>query len=297
MSPKKARTPTAEKASNPPGSSARPDIFRYHDYQAFLRDWFAHCKASQSGFSLRSLAKQAGLAAGYLPMLLSGKRPLTGKGLAKLAPFLGLGGSERSFLEQLVVLGTSDSHEARVDALERMKRFQAYQKNNPRETEAYEYLTHWYYVAIREMAALPGFNLDPLWIQSQLSAPVSLKEIKDAVAFLLENGFLTLNADNTVRPPQKSLDCSRGVYRIALSKYHREIFELATRSIENAPNTERNIQGHSFALSAENYSKAQEIVEEAIRKVQLLGESEKNGDTVYHLEVALFPMTKRRNRG
>lgn len=286
MRPKKVRT-----------SVEKPEVFRYHDYQVFLKDWLAYCKASQSGFSLRSLAKQAGLAAGYLPMLLSGKRPLTGKGLAKIAPFLGLNASERSFLEQLVILGTSDSHEARVDALERMKRFQAYQKNNPRETETYEYLTHWYYVAIREMAALPGFNLDPEWIQAQLAAPVSLKEIKDAVSFLIKNGFLKLGPDNSISPPDKALDCSRGVYRIALSKYHREIFELAAKSIENVPNTERNIQGHSFALNAENYSKAQEIVEEAIRKVQLLGEAEKTGDTVYHLEVALFPMTQRRNRG
>ena len=110
--------------------------------------------------------------------------------------------SERSFLEQLVILGTSDSHEARVDALERMKRFQAYQKNNPRETETYEYLTHWYYVAIRETAAAwPGFNLDPEWIQAQLAAPVSLKEIKDAVSFLIKNGFLKLGPEQEFDQP------------------------------------------------------------------------------------------------
>jgi uncharacterized protein (TIGR02147 family) len=274
-----------------PGLGIAPEIFRYHDYRAFLADWLAFQKASQSGFSLRGLAKSAGLASGYLPMVLSGKRPLTGKALDKLLPFLSLNASERGYLENLTTLGTSDSHEARIEALERMKRFLKYKKNNHRETEVYQYLTHWYYIVIREMACLKEFKLDAEWIQSRLRTSVPLKEIKDAIEFLTKNEYLKPDGHGGVRPPEVALSCEGGVYRVALTKFHREIFELAGKAIDNTPSTERNIQGHTFALDQKNYEKVREIIEETMKKIRDLSVSEVSGDEVYHLEVALFPLT------
>jgi uncharacterized protein (TIGR02147 family) len=271
----------------------RPNIFQYHDYQVFLKDWLAYRKASQSGFSLRVLAKQAGLASGYLPMVLGGKRPLSGTAMAKLVPFLGLSASEQSFFENMVTLGTSDSHEARLNALERMKRFQEFKKQNRDDTEAYEYLTHWYYVAIREMAAMEGFQFDAEWVQKKLRFAVPLKEIKDALEFLKESGYIEIRPDGSVNPPKKPLNCSGGVYRLALGKFHREVFSLAARSIEKTPSEERDIQGHTFALRDEDLDAAKEIVEEALRKIRKLGESEVKGESVYHMEIALFPLTQK----
>jgi uncharacterized protein (TIGR02147 family) len=274
----------------------RPEIFQYHDYRIFLRDWLAFKKAGQSRLSLRTLAKQAGLASGYLPMVLSGKRPLSGAALAKLQPFLGLTASERSFFDNLLVLGTSDSHEARVDALDRMKQFGQFQKLNRQDTDVYEYLTHWYYVAIREMATMPGFKADPEWIQQQLKFSVPLAEVKAALAFLFERGYIEKLADGSIRPPEKALDCSGGVYRVALAKFHREALALAATSIEKTPSAERNIQGYTLALDAKGFEKANEIVEEALKKIRALA-LEKNGDSVYHMEVALFPMSKGKAKG
>src|SRR6202012_1225833 len=138
----------------------------------------------------RYLSRQAGLASGYLPMVLSGKRLITHKALRKLMPYIFLSASEQSYLENLLSLSTSDSHEVRVDAVERMRRFPRYQKNNPQDSKVFEYLTHWYYVAIREMALNTGFRPDPVWIQENLRFPVPLHEIKHALEFLLENGYL-----------------------------------------------------------------------------------------------------------
>jgi uncharacterized protein (TIGR02147 family) len=273
-------------------ATQRPEIFGYHDHLEYLRDWLAFKKASQSDFSLRTLAKQAGLAAGYLPMVLGGKRPLTGKALARLLPYLGLDASEQSFLEHLLVFGTSESQEARFAAHERMKRFGDYRKQNRPETEVSEYLTHWYYVAIREMAALADFEADPLWIQRRLRFPVGLKEIKEALAFLLESGFLEKAADGSVRPPAKALDCTMRVFGVSLTKFHREALELAGKAIENTPAEQRNVQGHTFAIREENYAKANAIVENAIRQLVELTEAETRGDSIYHLEVALFPLTR-----
>lgn len=270
-----------------------PDIYAYHDYREFLRDWIEYRKRSVRGFSLRKLSAESGLAAGFLPMVLSGKRPLGAKSFSRLAVALGLGASERSYFEALVTLGTSASQQVRLDALERMKRFRAYRKHNPREVEAYQYLTHWYFVAIREMAAVPGFHLDPRWISEQLRGRVPLVGIKEAIRFLTESGFLKVREDGSVEPPEKGLECEDGVFRVALTQFHQEMLALAGKSIETVPAEERRILGHTFALRDEDFAKAQEIVGEALRRVRELEERGNGGDQVYHLELALFPLTRR----
>jgi len=280
-------------------NTQRPDIFEYHDYRVFLRDWFSFLKkqkGNQSQFSLRALARRAGLGSGYLPMVIGGTRPLSGAMLAKLLPYLELNANEQSFLENLLVLGNSDSHAARVTALDRMKRFQQYQKLNPRDTEVYHYLTHWFYVAIREMAAMRDFRADPHWIQEHFRVSIPLKEIKDALEFLQKNDYLKTNADGSIQPPKKVIECHGGVYRVALSQFHKEVLALAAKAIENTPSEERNIQGHTFPMSDTNLQKAKEIVDEAIAKVRALSELETQADSVYHMEVALFPLTRKPSR-
>ena len=274
-------------------SSKRPQVYDYHDYRAFLKDWLVFQKASQSNFSLRMLSSHAGLTAGFLPLVLSGKRPLSKNAFSKLVPLLGLDPSESSFLEILITLGNTDSQEVRLQSLRQMKRFGAYQKNNSKETEVYLYLTHWYYVVIREMAALPGFHLDAEWIQLHLHDLVALKEIREAIAFLTENHYIELCADGSIQPPQKDLNCHGGVYRIALTQFHREMLELAVKSMESTPSSARSIVGHTVAIKSENFEKANAIIDDALNKIRALGEQENDPDTVYHLEMALFPLTRR----
>ncbi len=272
---------------------SKPDIYRYHDYREFLKDWFRYLKENHKGFSLRNLSKKAGISAGYLPMVLAGSRHLSLKALSRLMPELDLKRAERSYLENLVTLGSTDSLSVRTEALEKMKRYRAYQKSNPREIEVYQYLTHWYYVAIREMAVTPGFKADPEWIQQQLRVPVALKEIKDALEFLLKNGYIRISPEGTAVPPDKDVDCMGGVYRVALGQFHREMFTLAAQSIENTSSEQRTILGHTFAIRPEDFEKAREILNESLDKIRALGHTSQAPDSVYHMEIALFPLTKK----
>src|SRR4051812_2691139 len=101
--------------------SDRPDVYRYHDYRAFLKDWIAHRKTVRAGYSMRMLATEAKLASGYLPPVLAGAREISLKALSKILPVLGLNRAEQGYLESLVKLATSDSQEARIAAVSRMK--------------------------------------------------------------------------------------------------------------------------------------------------------------------------------
>lgn len=274
----------------------RPDIFRYHQYQEYLKDWLNYQKHLSKKFSLRKLAREQSLAVGYLPMILANKRPLSFIGLRKIMPALGLNRSEQQFLEIIHLLGTTSSQEVRMDCLRKMKSFAKFRSLNKKETEISVYLSHWYYAVIRELSAFKDFKLDPVWIQDQLRLSVPLQEVKEAITFLIENQYLLVNESGVVIPPDKHLVCEGGIYRVALGQYHREFLNLATKSIENSDSSERYLLGHTFSISSEKYDLARQLVDDVVAKIQALCDNTPNEseDAVYHLEMALFPLTKKR---
>jgi uncharacterized protein (TIGR02147 family) len=274
------------------GKVDRPDVFKYHDYRLFLKDWLAYLKASQSSFSLRSISKQIGIAPSYLSMIISGSRRLSQIAIAKLCPAFGLSETEQSYFELLVRLGDADVHELKLHTLARMNRFLAYRKLNPLESSTYMYLSHWYYVAIREMACLPHFSSDPKWIQAHLKHPVDLGEIQEAWKFLIDRQFIEIQPDGKVIPPPHSLDCQGGVYRVALSQFHREMFALAAQSIETTPSDQRSILGYTLTVNQEQFERVRLMLSEVYEKIKNISEENKPGKSVYQIELALFPITR-----
>ena len=226
-------------------------------------------------------------------MVLGGDRSLSQKALDKMQPHLGLSESEFSYLENLVTLAESASQDAKLKALEKIQRSRTYQELNPKEFEVYRYLAHWYYVAIREMAGLPDFKLEPSWIQERLRGRLSLKEIEEAVSFLIENNYIELRKDGTAGLPDKDLKCVGGVYRLALAQFHREMLELAGRSLHEVPVEERDITGHTFAVPKEKLGEMRKILEEAREKIAKLSDDRKNSE-VFHVALAAFPLTYRK---
>jgi uncharacterized protein (TIGR02147 family) len=270
----------------------RPEVFRYHDYREYLKDWLAYCKAGQSSLSCRSISAKAGMSVSNLSMILSGSRKLSSKVLFKLAPALGLNRQEHEYLETLVLLGNANSQEERVVALERMNRSRAYRNRNHNESAVYRYLTHWYYVAIREMSALPGFKADAEWIRPRLNVPVSLKEIEIALSFLIEHKYIETLPDGSIRPPSKPLDCMSGVYRMALIQFHREMLALAGNSIDIVPSEKRNILGYSLIVDPGKFEKIQSVLSKAYDEIRLISQEEGPSESVYHVALAFFPLTK-----
>ncbi len=274
---------------------SKPDIFRYHDYRQYLKDWFAFCKADQSSLSLRKVAEKAGMSVSGLSMVLSGSRSLSGKMLGRLAPSLGLHRRESDFLEILILLGNAKNQGERVTAFERLNEFRVYRNRNEKEAEVFRYLRHWYYVAIREMASLPGFKADPAWIRPRLQFQVSSSEIESALKFLIQHRYLELMPDGTVCPPSKALDCLGGVYKMALSQFHHEMLALAGRSIERVPPEKRNLLGYTLVVNAEKFAKVQHLLSQVYDEIRSVGQEGNEGgadEAVYHLELAFFPLTK-----
>lgn len=245
----------------------------------------------ESGFSLRSLARESGLSAGYLPLVLAKTRALSADAFSRMVPYLGLNEAEADYLGLLRSLGEASTAKQCLEAVARMQKMREYRKVNPGETEAYRYLSHWYYVVIRELAATADFRTDPEWIRKMLGGKVTLSEVKEALAFLLEKGYLEPVGANGAKQTEKKVECVGGVYRAALGQFHREMFAVSAGLVAETPSEKRNIQGYTFAFPANRFDEVRKILDEAMAKIEKTADRASAGDEVYHVGLFAVPLT------
>jgi uncharacterized protein (TIGR02147 family) len=271
----------------------RPDIYGYHDYRSFLKDWFAFLKSTRPGFSVRAIARESGISESYLSMVLSGERSLSSSKLDKLTGPLGIDNSQQSYLSWLRTIVEADDETERLDALKKIQRFRQYRALNSMEIETYEYLTNWHYVAIREMSALPDFAMDPKWIRARLKHKIPVKSIRDALEFLVRHGFIELDESGKCKRPSKGVHGKTGVLKPALIKFHREMLTQACDSIESTPSEHRNISAHTAAIPLEKVEEARRILDDARAKIMaLVDDGDSKQSEVYHFGFLAFPLTK-----
>lgn len=270
----------------------RPEVFTYHDYRLFLVDICQYLKATVTGFNVAKLARDSQMSKGYLSMVLSGERKLTDAALQKLSPSLSLTKVEQSYLRYLCKMAHANSQIEKAPAIEEMQKLRSYQKNNPQEASVYRYLSRWYHVAIREMAALDGFKLDAAWIQKKLKKTVPLSDIEKAIQFLLENDFLVTEPDGKVRPPDKRIECIDEVYKTAMVKFHEQVFDLAVEHVPKLEKEQKILNAHTTAISLESFARIKSLMEETLSKIIAIAEQDTKPEILFQFSLLGFSLTE-----
>ena len=275
----------------------RPNIFVFHDYRLFLNDYFLFLKSKDKSSSIRKISKAAGVSAAYLSLVLSQKRSLSDKLAGQVAEALELSAPEQSFFKCIVQLDEAPNQAERLKALQNIKRFTQYQQANENQIEAFNYMSKWYYVAIRELAAHPEFSDDTKWIQKQLVKHVPANEITKAMHFLVDHGFLIKNENASYTQTNRNLECHGGIHQISLTQFHRQILEITNELIDQLPKEKRNLTGYTYMMAPESYDEVTQLLEDVKLKLQAIEDRDRkqNGNKkVYHVEMITIPLTGKR---
>jgi len=290
VSKRKKTALSKNKISNRISESVRPDVFAFHDYREFLSAWIEYTTAL-GGFSGREFSRRVGLSPGYLPSVLKRRFDLSQKALKKIIPVLKLESPESAYLKLLHKISDGETQIVRSAALKEIQKFRNFRRINTQEVEAYRYLSAWHIVAIREMVGLKYFKLDPKWIRKRLRFKVSIAEIRTAIDFLIDHGFLVVGNHGKVMTSDLNVKCSTGVYRVALAEFHHQMLNLAIESIYSSMAAERNLRSYTLSIPDRKIAELKEIQEEAFRKIASLQEPG-TGESVYQVNFVAFPLTK-----
>jgi len=223
-----------------------PDLYRYLDYRAYLRDWFDARKAANPRFSHRAFARRVGQKSpSILADVISRRRNLTPPLVAAFSQALQLDAEAERFFADLVALDQATLPDDRNAAFLRIAASRRFREAREVEGDSFLYLSSWYIPAIRELARRPDFRAEPAWIAGQLRPEVSPDEAEKALGVLRNLGMLVEEGGRWVQA-EGAVVTPREVVGLAVHNYHHGMLSLAREAITRFRPSER----HYMALTA-----------------------------------------------
>jgi uncharacterized protein (TIGR02147 family) len=268
------------------------DLYAFLDYRAYLREVYAAKKAEGRGFSFRAFSARAGLGApNHLKRVMEGDRNLSNETALRYARALGLNPTETAYFADLVMFNQASTDGERNSALDRLSRSRGYRRANRLELAHAAYHAAWYYPAIRELAAVVGFQCDPAWIAQRLLPPITPADAAKALDVLFDLGLLVKEEDGRVVQGEAIVTTGAETRGLHVRNYHRAMLERAAESLALVPAPARDISAITFATDDDTLELVKRRIQ-AFRQELVAFVAERPGGTrVAHLGMQLFPLT------
>lgn len=269
-----------------------PNIYGYVNYRDYLRDYYEAGKEHSQAISYRYLARKAGFSSpNFFKLVIDGERNVGPESIDKIADALGLEEDERRFFANLVAFGQAEDVDERNAAFERIAARRRFQRARRIDRSMFEYLSHWYYPAIRELAAHPDFRDDPAWIAERLTPKVDEEAIAEALELLFEMGLLVREDDGGILRGDPSLTTGHEVGSLAIGNFHRQMLERAAESIETFDSSERDVSALTVCIAPKLADELKERIQNFRETLLHLCDESERSMTVYQINMQLFPLT------
>lgn len=240
---------------------APPTVYAFLDYHAYLQAWWEASKRRQGrDLTYQRFGDDAGCTRAAAHNVFSGKRHLSVELAYSFADAMRLNEEETEFFVELVRL--KNAQDRAREAPDRDRRWECeqevrrswkilvsrrgYREVSEIDAGAAEYLSRWYYPAIRELALLPEFHADPGWIAQTLEPRIRPDQAAEALELLVSLGLLERDASGACRATTAALRTSDEVISHAVRSLYDQVFkELSPRAIDAFTADEREL-GLSF---------------------------------------------------
>jgi len=273
-----------------------PDIFHYTEYQPFLRDWFETRKQNWPDYSYEQLCRKLGCSRTYAYYLFKGARSLPDEMVPAVARALGLGEDDAWYLGQLVDLAGQPSPDARRQRLIEVLGDERYRRGLTLEAEGSELMSHylswWLHPALLELVGAGDFREDPAWIARRFRFSVEEADVADALAFLLEGGFLARDRDGVLQVEENWLETAGEAFGDAIYQHHRDLLENARRALEDPP-AQRHLSAATLRADEAGLEQLKSLINEFTRKAAAIcEETPASGGEVFQFSVQLLALTQ-----
>lgn len=271
-------------------------IFDYVDYRFFLTDYLNQQKATSRGFSLRSFAQKAGVAASLLNDILSKRQNLTVQSMHKYAIAIELGVKEIAYFEALVSFNNASTNQEKNRFFGEMVHLRGRSAVKFIDHQQYEYFSEWYHSVVRELVTHGGLGCDAEKISQCTDPVVSPAKVKKSIALLQELGLI-YETDGVWHASDKVLSSEYQIQSVALKNYHTGMLDRAVESLDKHTSDEREFQGLTLSVSKATFMQMKNRIRSFSDELLAMAASENVGaDEVYQINLQMFPLTKKGGR-
>ncbi len=272
---------------------ASPEIHRYLDYRAYLRDWFRAKKAANPRFSHRAFVRMAGQRSpSMLVDVIERRRNLTPTTTEAFCQAMKLSAADADFFTALVHLDQAETDSARNAAWSRLAATRRFRESRRLEGEGFEFLSRWYYPAIQELVKRPDFVADPAWVARALQPSITEAQARRALQLLQDLGLIVVHDDGTAEQADGSVTTPHEVAGLAVHNYHHGMLERAGESITRFRASQRHFVGLTVAIPASLVPQLKaELNAVQERLLDLCDGAEEPSDQVVQVGLHFFPLT------
>jgi uncharacterized protein (TIGR02147 family) len=271
-----------------------PLIYDYLDFRAFLKDWFDARKAANPRFSHRAFVRRTGRKSPSLLADIIAARRSVPKALAHdLSDAMGLKLDESAFFMALVDFEQASTAAEKNRAWQRIASSRRFKQARRLDGEAFRFLTHWYYPAIHEMAAMPDFDADPTLISRRLRPRITPTEAAQALRCMRELGLLAEDEGGRLRQTDRTVTTPREAVGLAAFNYHFGMLGLAQEALETVDHDQRHFVGLTLAIPSSKTPELKQLMAEtADRLCELADGADGDRDRVVQVNLNFFPLTE-----
>lgn len=237
---------------------------QYLEFRLWLQDEFSKRCRTNSNYSLRAFAKQLDFDSSTLSQILSGKRIVSERIVKRIYHRIGK---------------APQADNSKKDSMKYMLL----------SMDAFTVISDWYHYAIMDLTQIKGFKSEPQWIAAKLD--ISPLEAKLAIERLLRLGMLAEKYGKLKLAVQNNTNYIEGQSSSAHKEYQRQIITKALHAIDNCPSDKKDITSMTIAANSKKIIESKEKIKKFRRELCLFLEDGVK-DSVYHLGVQLYPVTK-----
>lgn len=277
-------------------------IFDYLDYRAYLKDHYDQGKKANPHFSFRSFSNKAGFKTkDFLYRVMHGEKNLSQASVFKLSGALSLKREEIEYFDYLVKFNQAQNTRERDFYFQKLALMRADQlpagASHVLEAQQYEYYAKWWHTAIRSVLDMYDFRGDFKWLGQKLDPQISAKQAQQSVELIEALGLVSKDGDGRYKLTHKTLTSGTPIMPLAVSKFHLATMELSARALDEVPKEERDISCLTLGISLKTLDRVKLKLRKLRSELLRMAEADDEADTTYHLNLHIFPLTKREKNG
>jgi uncharacterized protein (TIGR02147 family) len=267
-------------------------VFEFSTYRDLLKGLLAERIRQNPRYSLRGFARHLGVQPSLLSEVMGGRRRLTAETAAKIADRLEFEDDEREYFELLVQLDRAKTVELREATLKRIAKIRPDASQvHDLGVDLFRTIADWYHLPLLRLLTIKSFD----WTNRAAAKALGIPEVEVDAALRRMERLELLRILPSGKPERLSPDIlvESKVPNDSLKKYNLQMLEKAAQAVTRFSPRERFTGTENFALDADQFERASQILEDCFTKILALSsESRGINSEVFHLGIHLFRLTE-----
>ena len=264
-------------------------IFEYTDYREWIRDAFDDFKQRKTVISWRYMAMKLGADPGNLLRVSQGKIHLTLSLVKPMAEFFELDEKETAYWTELVCFGRAKTDAEASNHYEKMQILKGIPLKRLAKKEL-EFYRHWYCNSIRSIIGICRFKDDYEGLAECCTPPITVEEAKSAVKLLYDLNMISKDRDGYWKVNDTFVSTGGNWRSEAVRTFQKETIRLAGESLERHAPPLRDISTVTMTFNMDDIALIREKIKEFRSELLRLSQEGDGDDTVFQLNVQLFPI-------